>query len=151
MSSQPGTPSTRPRLLVPAGVASALALAMLASWTPVRDADATAATARQAIGPGTRFDHVAVFSRGTPAAAIEGWRQTVLAHAHVQACAAGRACLVRALRLSATGATGAEVLAFDLAIDTPPSERHALLAAALAAQPRARLCHACTPLQATAQ
>lgn len=149
MSSQPGTPSIRPRLLVPAGVASALVLAMLASWAPVRDADATAA--RHAIGPGTRFDHVAVFSPGTPAAAIEGWRQTVLAHAHVQACATGRACLVRALRLSALGAAGAEVLAFDLAADTPPTERHALLAAALTAQPRARLCHACTPLQATAQ
>ena len=111
-------------------------------------APSTPAAGRQTIGPDTRFEHVAVFVAGTPATAIEQWRQQVLATAHAQPCAGGRPCLARALRLSSLGATKAEVLAFDLAADAPRAEREALLAAAAAAQPHATLHHDTTPRQA---
>ncbi len=152
MSFHAGSPLARQRLLATVAATLALTLAALGLWMAARAADATATpptAARHAIGPATRFDHVAVFPAGTPAAAIEQWRRTVLAPVHAQACASGRSCLLRALRLSALGTAHAEVLAFDLAADTPPVERSSLLLLAATAQPQARLCHACTPLQAT--
>lgn len=125
---------------------AALALAAAACW--LGGAAPAPAAARQTIGPESRFEHVAVFAAGTPAIAIEQWRQQVLAAAHAEPCRGGRPCLARALRLSSLGATKAEVLAFDLAADAPSAERDALLTAAAAAQPLATLHHDTTPRQA---
>lgn len=133
----------RPRL-VPA--IAVLTLAAGAYW--LAGASSTTDATHRTIGPESRFEHVAVFAAGTPATAIEQWRQQVLARTHVQPCIGGRPCLSRALRLSSLGATQAEVLAFDLAADAPSAERAALLAAAVQAQPHATLHHDTTPRQA---
>lgn len=143
MSIQIIAPRLRPRRLA---LASA-GLALVAAYG-FAGALSTPAAGRQTIGPDSRFEHVAVFVAGTPATAIEQWRQQVLATTHAQPCTGGRPCLARALRLSSLGAAKAEVLAFDLAADAPSAERDALLTAAAAAQPPATLHHDTTPRQA---
>lgn len=105
-------------------------------------------TPRNAVGPATRFDQVAVFDAGTPSAAIEVWRAQVLAQPHVAACLRGHACVQRVLRLSGIGPARAEVIAFDLDASISDAERAALLEAAATATPQARLHARTSPLQA---
>lgn len=130
--------------------AATLAASALIAAPPFGEAPGAAGkpVARQAVGAATRFEYVAVFAAGTAASAIERWRQQVLATTFVQPCVGQRPCLGRALRLSSLGPSHGEVLAFDLAADTPAAERTALLAAAAQAQPRADLHHDSTPRQA---
>lgn len=123
--------------------ASAIVFGLL-SWHMVP------APARNRIDAATGFDHVAVFAAGTSGAAIDAWRSAVLGRVHEQACADGRPCLRRLLRVSAAGANAAEMLAFDLSPDTPEAERAAILAAALRAEPPALLRDAISPQQIAA-
>ena len=142
--STPAPPARRfPFAAIPFVLALVAAAALLLG-ADERDGD-PAGTTRHAVGADSRFGHVAVFAAGTSGAAIEQWRRDVLARTHAQACAGGRPCLQRSLRLSAVGAAAAEVLAFDLAAETPDAERDALLAAAARTQPRAQLRHDTTP------
>jgi len=101
------------------------------------------APARSTVGAETPFEYVAVFASGTSGRDIEAWRASVLARPHAQGCARGRSCTQRLLRLSALGQGRAEVLAFDLAADTPAAERRAIVDAIATATPRAAI-HAMT-------
>lgn len=144
--------TTLPPMRRPALAAIPFALALIAATGLLigasDDGVRPAAAARHAVGAGSRFGHIAVFTAGTSAAAIEQWRRDVLARTHATACNGGRPCLQRTLRLSAVGAARAEILAFDLAAETPPAEHDALLAAVARATPRAQLHHDTTPLRA---
>jgi hypothetical protein len=91
------------------------------------------------VNAATRFEYVALFAPGTTGRAIENWRNQVLAQPHTQACAHGRACTLRMLRLSALGPQHLEALAFDLAAETPIAERAAILAAAAQVTPAAQI------------
>lgn len=105
---------------------------------------------RNRVDAKTGFDHVAVFAAGTSGTAIDDWRSEVLGRVHEQACADGRPCLRRLLRISTAGANAAEMLAFDLDPHTPDAERTAIRAAALRAEPSALLRDAISPQQIAA-
>jgi hypothetical protein len=107
---------------------------------PSADADdARAATsARHVVDRDTVFEYVAVFPAGTAATRIEAWRQQVLVRNHRQPCFHGWPCLARLLRVTGTAGSG-DALAFDLQADTAAVERAAILAAAVAVEPRPRL------------
>lgn len=125
--------------------ASAIVLGLL-SWHMVP----APAPARSRIDAATGFDHVAVFAAGTSGAEIDAWRSAVLGRVHEKACADGRPCLRRLLRISTAGANAAEMLAFDLASDIPDAERAAILAAAQRVEPPALLRDAISPQQIAA-
>lgn len=135
---------TRIARVVAGGLAaSAIVLGMLA-WSAAPE------PARNRIDAATGFEHVAVFAADTSGAAIDAWRVEVLGRVHEQACADGRPCLRRLLRISSAGAHAAELLAFDLDPHTPDAERTAILAAALRAEPPALLRDAISPQQIAA-
>jgi hypothetical protein len=93
---------------------------------------------RHVVDRDTVFEYVAVFPAGTAPTRIEAWRQQVLVRNHRQGCFHGWPCLARLLRV--TGADGSgEAVAFDLQADTAGIERAAILAAAVAVEPRPRL------------
>ena len=104
---------------------------------------------RVAIGSSTPFDQIAVFAAGTPAAAIEGWRASVLGRVHSEPCQRALPCVRRMLRLSGIGPAHAELIAFDLDPATPVAERAAIaLAIADTHWPQASLHASTTPLHA---
>jgi len=129
--------------------AAILALFCAATFAePPAHAAAVPSTTRNTVDAATRFQFVALFASGTSSRDIEAWRSAVLARAHVQGCVRGRACMQRALRLSALGDRRVEALAFDLAAETPAAERTAILAAATSASPHAEIHYHTSPLRA---
>ncbi|MEP7098614.1 MAG: hypothetical protein ABI748_13210 [Dokdonella sp.] len=84
---------------------------------------------RVVIGSSTTFDQIAVFAAGTPVAAIEAWRATVLGRVHKEPCQREMPCVRRLLRLSRIGPAHAELIAFDLDPATPVAERAAIVVA----------------------
>lgn len=106
---------------------------------------AESSAASHHINASTRFDHVAIFAAGTSNAAIDMWRSLVLGRVHEQACADGRPCTRRLMRISRSGEDAVEMLAFDLDPTTPDIERAAIVAAALRTEPSPSLRDAISP------